>query len=181
MLWDTLGVFSLAKTRIDLPVEPRLLGFVDVVVHDVEAVPAVLAHVGNHITRVWRIVGWESSEQVRLASTLHTNDGVGNRLWLHATLLALPRSSHQMTVPPSVVRPAGTLAVAIDAPRESGSVRAEGATTRESRRHQDRGDEAILESRVRTLTEGESRYGGESLRSSRQTGPTVTRSGSYPP
>ncbi len=51
-------------------------------------------------------------------------------------------------------RLAGTLGVAVDAPRESGSVRAEGATTRESRRYQDRGDEAHLESRVRPSPKG---------------------------
>ncbi len=78
------------KASIGLPVEPWFLGFVDVVEHDVEAVPTLLAHVGDRITRLWRLVRRESGEQVRLAPTLHTNDGVGDRLLLHTTLLAPP-------------------------------------------------------------------------------------------
>ena len=78
------------KAGIGLPVEPGLLGFVDVVEHDVEAVRTLLAHVRDHIARLWRLVRRESGEQVRLASALHTNDGVGDRWWLHETLLVPP-------------------------------------------------------------------------------------------
>lgn len=87
---DTLRVFLQAETGSRLPVEAGLDGFVDVVVDDIEPVPTLLAHVGDHITGLWRLVRWESGEQVGLASTLHANDGVGDRLLLDAALLPLP-------------------------------------------------------------------------------------------